>query len=162
MRRISENGLLFAAAWETFSPVAYRATKAEKHLTIGYGHYGPDVREGQRISKEDALTLLWVDMDKCERAVDAVAHRSLTQAQFDAVVDLCFNAGTGVIGATTGTGQALRNGNVELLRAKLSQFIYQAGKPLLGLKRRTTGRIALFDGDVWQVAERKGREVAKL
>ena len=162
MRRMSENGLLFAAAWETFSPVAYRATKAEKYLTIGYGHYGPDVKEGQKISQNDALTLLWVDMEKCERAVDAVASNRLTPSQFDAVVDLCFNAGTGVIAASTGTGMYLRNGNVEGLRAKLSQFIYQGGKPLLGLKRRTAGRLELFDGMPWREAERIGRAVQKL
>lgn len=162
MRRMSENGLLFAAAWESFSPVAYRATRSEKYLTIGYGHYGSDVKEGQRISKEDALTLLWVDMEKCERAVHAVAHKSLTSAQFDAVVDLCFNAGVGVIGPDKGTGIYLRAGNIEGLRAKLSRFIYQSGKPLLGLKRRTEGRLALFDGKTWKEAERIGRAVAKL
>ena len=162
MRRISENGLLFAAAWESFSPIAYRATKQEKYLTIGYGHYGSDVRDGQTISQNDALTLLWVDMDKCERAVDKVASGRLTQSQFDAVVDLCFNAGVGVIGPNTGTGTYLRNGNIEGLRAKLSQFIYQGGKPLLGLKRRTTGRLALFDGMTWREAERIGRAVKSL
>ena len=162
MRRMTENGLRFVAAWETFSPVAYKATKAEQHFTIGFGHYGPDVKAGQRISEEDAYTQLWVDMAKAERAVDAVAHRSLTQAQFDAVVDLVFNAGSGVIGPATGTGVYLRAGSIEGLRSKLSQFIYQGGKPMLGLKRRVTGRLALFDGKTWREAERIGRAVKSL
>ena len=158
-RNISDNGLHFTAAWEQFRGTAYRATSAEEYLTIGYGHYGSDVKEGQKITEGQALILLNRDMAAAVKAVDAVAHPSLTQAQFDAVVDLVFNAGTGVIAATTGTGQALRAGDVKTLRQKLSLFINQNGKPVLGLKRRTAGRLALFDGKPWQEAEKIGRAV---
>lgn len=47
---------------EQFKDTAYRATKDEKHLTIGYGHYGPDVKENQKITQEDALNLLRSDI----------------------------------------------------------------------------------------------------
>lgn len=159
MRNISNNGLKFTAAWEQFRGTAYRATPAEKYLTIGYGHYGSDVKEGQKITEGQALILLNRDMAAAVKAVDAVAHPSLTQAQFDAVVDLLFNAGAGVIAATTGTGQALRAGDVKTLRAKLALFINQNGKPVLGLRRRVAGRLALFDGKPWQEAEKIGRAV---
>ena len=159
MRSISDNGLKFVAAWEQFRGTAYRATSAEEYLTIGYGHYGSDVKEGQKITEGQALILLNRDMAAAVKAVDAVAHPSLTQAQFDAVVDLVFNAGAGVIAATTGTGQALRAGDVKTLRAKLALFINQNGKPVLGLRRRVAGRLALFDGKPWQEAEKIGRAV---
>ena len=158
-RNISDNGLHFTAAWEQFRGTAYRATSAEEYLTIGYGHYGSDVKEGQKITEGQALILLNRDMAAAVKAVDAVAHPSLTQAQFDAVVDLVFNAGAGVIAATTGTGQALRAGDVKTLRAKLALFINQNGKPVLGLRRRVAGRLALFDGKPWQEAEKIGRAV---
>ena len=158
-RNISDNGLHFTAAFEQFRGTAYRATSAEEYLTIGYGHYGSDVKEGQKITEGQALILLNRDMAAAVKAVDAVAHPSLTQAQFDAVVDLVFNAGTGVIAATTGTGQALRAGDVKTLRAKLALFINQNGKPVLGLRRRVAGRLALFDGKPWQEAENIGRAV---
>lgn len=158
-RNISDNGLHFTAAWEQFRGTAYRATTAEKYLTIGYGHYGSDVKEGQKITEGQALLLLNRDMAAAVKAVDAVAHQSLTQAQFDAVVDLVFNAGTGVIASNTGTGQALRAGDVKTLRAKLALFINQNGKPVLGLRRRVAGRLALFDGKPWQEAEKIGRAV---
>lgn len=158
-RNISDNGLHFTAAWEQFRGTAYRATPAEKYLTIGYGSYGPHVKEGQKITEGQALILLNRDMAAAVKAVDAVAHPSLTQAQFDAVVDLVFNAGAGVIAASTGTGKALRAGDVSTLRQKLPQFINQNGKPLLGLRRRATGRLALFDGKPWQEAEKIGRAV---
>ena len=158
-RNISDNGLKFTAAFEQFRGTAYRATPAEKYLTIGYGHYGSDVKEGQKITEGQALILLNRDMASAVKAVDAVAHPSLTQAQFDAVVDLVFNAGAGVIASNTGTGQALRAGDVKTLRAKLALFINQNGKPVLGLRRRVAGRLALFDGKPWQEAEKIGRAV---
>ena len=158
-RNISDNGLKFVAAWEQFRGTAYRATPAEKYLTIGYGSYGPHVKEGQKITEGQALILLNRDMSAAVKAVDAVAHPSLTQAQFDAVVDLVFNAGAGVIAPNTGTGQALRAGDVKTLRAKLALFINQNGKPVLGLRRRVAGRLALFDGKPWQEAENIGRAV---
>lgn len=158
-RNISENGLHFTAAWESFKAKAYRATKDEKYLTIGYGHYGADVKEGQTITEEEALELLHKDMAKAVAAVDAAASQSLTQSQFDAVCDLVYNAGAGVIAASTGTGQALRRGDIATLRHKISLFINQNGKPLLGLRRRTAGRLALFDGMLWQQAEKVGRAV---
>lgn len=158
-RNISDNGLHFTAAWEQFRGTAYRATPAEKYLTIGYGSYGPHVKDGQKITDGKALILLNRDMAAAVKAVDAVAHPSLTQAQFDAVVDLVFNAGAGVIASTTGTGQALRAGDVKTLRAKLALFINQNGKPVLGLRRRVAGRLALFDGKPWQEAEKIGRAV---
>ena len=126
-RNISDNGLHFTAAWEQFRGTAYRATPAEKYLTIGYGSYGPHVKEGQKITEGQALILLNRDMAAAVKAVDAVAHPSLTQAQFDVVVDLVFNAGAGVIAPNTGTGQALRAGDVKTLRAKLALFINQNG-----------------------------------
>lgn len=159
MRTMSDNGLHFTAAFEQFRGTAYRATPAEKYLTIGYGSYGPHVKEGQKITEGQALILLNRDMAAAVKAVDAVAHPSLTQAQFDAVVDLVFNAGAGVIASNTGTGQALRAGDVKTLRAKLALFINQNGKPVLGLRRRVAGRLALFDGKPWQEAEKIGRAV---
>ena len=159
MRNISNNGLHFTAAWEQFRGTAYRATSAEKYLTIGYGSYGPHVKPGQKITEGQALILLNRDMAAAVKAVDAVAHPSLTQAQFDAVVDLVFNAGPGVIAPNTGTGKALRAGDVKTLRAKLALFINQNGKPVLGLRRRVAGRLALFDGKSWQEAEKIGRAV---
>ena len=158
-RNISDNGLHFTAAFEQFRGRAYKATAAEKYWTIGYGHYAIDVKPTDTMTPGQALITLNKDMAYAVKAVDAVAHPSLTQAQFDAVVDLVFNAGAGVIASNTGTGQALRAGDVKTLRAKLALFINQNGKPVLGLRRRVAGRLALFDGKPWQEAEKIGRAV---
>jgi lysozyme len=161
MRTLSDNGLQFTKAWETFSSKPYFATAHEKSIglyTWGYGRTGKNPPDGS-ITPGQALILLNRDMAAAVKAVDAVAHSSLTQAQFDAMVDLVFNVGPGAIGSNTGTGQALRAGDVKTLRAKLALFINQNGKPVLGLRRRVAGRLALFDGKPWQEAEKIGRAV---
>lgn len=161
-RTVSDNAVEFARRWETFKPVPYYATAKEKErgiLTWGYGHTGTRAQAPASITEPDALALLRQDMAEAERQVDAVAHPLVTGPYFDAMVDLVFNAGPKVIGADTGTGQALRRGDIAILRTKLPQFIYQGGKVMLGLRRRATGRLALFDGKSAAEAEAIGRAV---
>ena len=162
MRTISENGLLFTSLWEKFIPVAYKATHSEKYYTIGWGHYGPDVKQGQRITKEEAIALLKSDMSKAVKKADSLVSEKFTQSQFDAICDLCFNVGTGVIekdSTLNDFDDAVRNGDIVNTRRIMAQFINQAGKPLLGLRRRTSGRLALFDGKSALEAEIIGRAV---
>lgn len=161
-RTVSDNAVEFARRWETFKPVPYYATAKEKArgiLTWGYGHTGTRAQAPASITEPSARALLRQDMEEAERQVDAVAHPLVTGPYFDAMVDLVFNAGPKVIGADTGTGQALRRGDIATLRTKLPQFIYQGGKVMLGLRRRATGRLALFDGKSAAEAEAIGRAV---
>lgn len=161
-RTVSDNAVEFARRWETFKPVPYYATAKEKErgiLTWGYGHTGTRAQAPASITEPDSRALLRQDMAEAERQVDAVAHPLVTGPYFDAMVDLVFNAGPKVIGADTGTGQALRRGDIATLRTKLPQFIYQGGKVMLGLRRRATGRLALFDGKSAAEAEAIGRAV---
>lgn len=164
-RDISNNGLKFTATWEQLRTKAYRATQNEKYLTIGYGHYGPDVKPGDTITADGALNLLYKDMAKAVRKASELVHPSFNQAQFDAIVDLCFNVGTSVIEKDNVLGDfddAVRLGDIPKAREIMGQFIYQNKKPLLGLKRRAVGRIALFDGKSWLEAEAIGRGVKSL
>lgn len=161
-RTVSDNAVEFARRWETFKPVPYYATAKEKErgiLTWGYGHTGTRAQAPASITEPDARALLRQDMAEAERQVDAVAHPLVTGPYFDAMVDLVFNAGPKVIGADTGTGQALRRGDIATLRTKLPQFIYQGGKVMLGLRRRATGRLVLFNGKSAAEAEAIGRAV---
>jgi len=47
--------------FEGFDEVA-RKGAGEEYFTIGHGHYGPDVKEGQTISKKDAALLFQKDI----------------------------------------------------------------------------------------------------
>ena len=161
-RNISDNGLKFTAAWETFASKAYRATKDEKYLTIGFGHYGPDVKPTDTITEAEAYLLLKKDMAEAIKLADSIASLKFNQAQFDAICDLIFNVGPKAVAAGTGTGQAVRAGDVKTLESKLPQFRNQAGKPVLGIYRRAMGRLALFQGKSWEEAEKYGRGIKSL
>lgn len=164
-RNISENGLHFTAAWEKFREKPYYATEEEREkgiITWGYGHTGKPSQAPAAITEEEALALLNSDMAKAVRKADELTSQRFTQSQFDAICDLCFNVGTGVIEKDAVLGDfddAVRTGNVAETRRIMAQFIYQGKKPLLGLRRRTAGRLALFDGMLWQQAEKVGRDV---
>lgn len=161
-RNISDNGLKFTAAWETFASKAYRATKDEKYLTIGFGHYGPDVKPTDTMTEAEAYLLLKKDMAEAVKLADSIASLKFNQAQFDAICDLIFNVGPKAVAAGTGTGQAVRVGDVKTLESKLPQFRNQAGKPVLGIYRRAMGRLALFQGKSWEEAEKYGRGIKSL
>lgn len=75
---------------------AYKARPAEKYWTIGYGHYGPDVKEGDVITKERADELFKQDLKARENAVNALGM-DLNQWQFDALVDFAYNCGIGAL-----------------------------------------------------------------
>jgi len=63
-------------------------------LTVGYGHTGPDVFEGQEITQDEANTLLRLDLARFEAAVTRNLNTA-SQCQFDACVSLCYNIGEG-------------------------------------------------------------------
>lgn len=159
--RLSDNGLRFIAAWETFQARPYFATKTEQArgiYTWGYGHTGRNPPDS--ITRDDAMALLRRDVSNAEDYVNANAHPSINQAQFDALVDLVINTGPGPILKDDINGDfddAVRLGNWASVRATLPLFRTQAGKVLTGLVRRANGRQALFDGKQWDVAERIGR-----
>jgi len=74
--------------------VAYR--DSGNVLTIGWGHTGPDVFEGQTISEAQAETLFQKDVRlKAENWVDRFITVPITQKQRDALISFTYNAGSG-------------------------------------------------------------------
>ena len=57
-KNISSNGVVLIKSFEGFSRVACKALPSEKYLTIGYGHYGKDVKPNQTITEAEAVKLL--------------------------------------------------------------------------------------------------------
>ena len=71
--------------WEGCRLKAYRCPAGV--LTIGYGHTGPDVREGMTITAAQAVALFNSDVDKFASSVEAsLSGVDLKQKQFDAIV----------------------------------------------------------------------------
>lgn len=142
----------FVKKWETFVPVA-------KHLpadppgvfTIGWGHTGPEVEVGQKISQKDADALLERDMAAATFAVQSgVESVSTTQCQFDAMVSLCYNIGAGhFLGSTL--LKMHRLGRPFAAAMEFPRWHYSAGEKRRGLIRRRFQEASLYSDERWQV-----------
>lgn len=113
--------------------------------TIGYGHTGPDVHPGQSITEAQAEALLHADLTTAIQCVRRAVQVELTQEQFDALVDFCFNAGRGNFESST----LLRFINQNDFTNAAEQFglwVHAAGNVVPGLVRRRAAEVGLFLG----------------
>ena len=89
----SKNGIDLIKRFEGCRLTAYKPVAAEQHYTIGYGHYGADVKKGQTITQAQAEKLLKNDLVRYENHVKQYVKFSMNQNQFDALVSFCYNCG---------------------------------------------------------------------
>ena len=102
--------------------------------TIGVGHT-KGVKQGQKITEAQAISLLKGDLLPCENYVNNLGVCK-TQGQFDALVDFCFNLGTGALGRST-LLKYIRQGKAEqYIRGEFAKWIKSGGKTLAGLVKR--------------------------
>lgn len=81
---------------KSFEKCVLRAYQDEGGVwTIGWGHTGKDVTEGEWWSQEMADQTLLDDLGVAERAVSSCVHRELNANQFSALVSFVFNEGSG-------------------------------------------------------------------
>lgn len=94
---MNKEGLALLKSLEGCRLTAYKLAN-EKYYTIGYGHYGADVRKGQTITQAEAEALFLEDLKKFEKHVDNVAvkkYGTLTANQHAALTSYCYNRGLG-------------------------------------------------------------------
>lgn len=89
--------------------------------TIGWGHTGPDAREGNEITNSRAESLLSQDIREAEDDIRRLVKRDLTQGQFDALVSWQFN--TGALGKST-LLRELNAGNYAAVPGQLRRWVY--------------------------------------
>lgn len=119
--------------FEGFRRDAYR--DAAGVLTIGYGHTGRDVREGDRITTYGAEQLLLLDLKEHEAAVRQL-HVARSQGQFDALVSFSFNLGVGRLQRSTLLKVIRRGGSKMAIMREFKRWVFAGGKKLNGLERR--------------------------
>lgn len=101
---ISQRGIDFIKQYEGCLTTATRLT-GEKYLTIGYGHYGADVKEGQTITEEKANELLKADLTAYTNLVlEHCSYLDLNQAQVDSLTSFTYNCGFGNLKKLTANG----------------------------------------------------------
>lgn len=150
---ISETGLDLIRRFEGKSNVSYLCPAGK--WTIGYGHTGPDVKGGMRITDEVAEQLLLQGAAKAERIVKNAVKVRLNQNHFDALVSFVFNVGPGKAGERDGF-VTLKDGRPSTLLRRLNEgdyfraadqfplWKYSNGKELAGLVARRAAEKALF------------------
>jgi GH24 family phage-related lysozyme (muramidase) len=120
--------------------------------TIGYGHTGPNVKAGLKITQLDAESLLLSDIERFARAVDTWIKVDLTNNQRCALISFTFNVGIGALQEST-LRKRLNNGEdpVKVAMEELPRWNKGDGKILEGLVRRRRAEVELFCHGVKQV-----------
>ena len=140
---LSAAGLALTKSFEGFRSEAYQDSAGV--WTIGYGHTGPDVKPGRRISEFEAEALLRADLAMCVACVNRAVEVPLTQSQFDALVDFCFNVGRGAFLRSSLLGYVNRE-DFYAVGVQFMNWVNAGGRPVEGLVRRRTAEAALFRG----------------
>lgn len=116
--------------------------------TIGYGHI-QGVKQGMKISLEEAEDLLRQDLVRYEDAVTKAVKIEINENQFAALTSFCFNLGPNSLFQST----LLKLLNQEKIADAANEFPRwdkAGGQSLLGLSRRRRAERALFLGESWE------------
>lgn len=127
-------------------------------LTIGYGHTGPDVFEGQVISEQQAEDLLVKDLAHHEAFVEGVVTVPLNDNQRAALTSFAFNVGNGSLRDST-LLKKLNAGDVEGASNEFTRWVHgtvNGVKTVLpGLVKRRASERALFRGEPVQLGNER-------
>jgi lysozyme len=114
--------------------------------TVGYGHcIAPRESIPDELTEEQATAILISDVRSAEQAIGRLVHVPLTQGQFDALVDFCFNMGAGRLAAST-LLKELNAGQYAHAGLQLLRWDCAAGAPNAGLRVRRTAELQLWTG----------------
>jgi GH24 family phage-related lysozyme (muramidase) len=141
--KISQNGVNLIKSFEGLVLRAYKPLETEQYWTIGYGHYGEDVNEGEKITKIGAEKLLKKDLERYEEYVSDYVTVKLNQNQFDALVSFCYNLGGGALKNST-LLKKLNKGDYIGASNEFGKWVNAGGKRLNGLVRRREQEKELF------------------
>ena len=99
--------------------------------TIGVGHT-KGVKQGQTITKAQAMTLLKGDLLPCENYVNNLGVCK-TQGQFDSLVSFSFNLGTAALGRSTLLKYIRQGQAAQYIRGEFAKWVNSKGMRLKGL-----------------------------
>lgn len=137
--KISQNGINLIISFEGLRLKAYKPVSTEKYYTIGYGHYGSDVKKDMVIDKKKAIELLKNDCRKFENNVNKYQpHYNFNQNQYDAMVSFAYNIGS--IDGLTKNGTR----SIEEIEKAIPLYNKAGGKVLKGLTVRRNKELDLF------------------
>ncbi|WJH28464.1 lysozyme [Paenibacillus sp. CC-CFT742] len=143
VRKISNAGIKLIKLFEGCKLTAYKPVSTEQYWTIGWGHYGSDVKQGMTITQAQADAMLIADLAKYEAYVNNPSYvpvtDKLTQNQFDALTSFCYNTGPGNL------KQLCKDRTVAQIAESITKYNKAGGKVLNGLVRRRKAELDLYN-----------------
>ena len=134
----------FVEQWEGFRETAYVCPAGK--LTIGFGHTGDDVHEGDIVTYHEAYSLLVADLHKHVMSLASYVNVPVTEGQFIALASLAFNVGS-VPMKCPKLMRALNAGDVESAAREFLDVNKANGKVQPGLTKRRMAEAKLFLGE---------------
>lgn len=122
---------------EGFGDTAYKL-KGEEFFTIGYGHYGEDVKEGQTITKQEAEELLRKDVQERLPVIRAAITNFDTLSK-DLQVEIAQSWFRGGIAGSPKTIALINEGKFEEASEEFLDNNEYRTTPYRGVKRRMRG-----------------------
>ncbi|HLI03991.1 MAG TPA: lysozyme [Terracidiphilus sp.] len=115
--------------------------------TIGYGHrLLPPESFPDGVTEEQAGELLAADIREAEQAVRRLVRVPLSQGQFDALVDFCFNLGSGRLAASTLLAD-LNSGRYDAAAEQLLLWDHAGNRESAALRARRQAEFHLWHGN---------------
>ena len=119
-----------------------------KVWTIGYGstkyQNGNPVKQGDKITQQEAETLLSDTLDEFSNGVSKLIKVELNDNQFSALVSFAFNLGVGALSKSTLLKKVNSNPNDKTIEKEFMKWVNAGGKKLNGLVRRRTAESKLY------------------
>ena len=140
--KISDKGIELIKHFEGCELHAYKDSVGV--VTIGYGHTGSDVAEGQTVTEEEAEEILRKDLTKFEDYVKNYVECELNQEQFDALVAWTFNLGPGNLKSST-LLKRLNENDYDDVPNQIRRWNRAGGEVVSGLVRRRNSEAHLFE-----------------
>ena len=148
--KINEAGLSLIKSFEGCRLEAYKCPAGV--WTIGYGHTA-GVKQGMKITLEEADKMLREDVEKFEKKVDKYnSIYNFNENQFSALVSFAFNVGN--IDQLTANGTR----SLSVVHEKILLYNKANGKTLSGLVRRRQAEYKLF-GESENVSSEKSEGI---
>ncbi|MFL0198810.1 cell wall-binding repeat-containing protein [Clostridium sp. WILCCON 0269] len=140
---ISELLVNFTASYEGYSAIPYGGADSQ-NSTIGYGHVILPGEKYSNLTEQQAWNLLMKDLQSTANGVNSFTDSlTLSQQQFDALVDFAYNCGVNALQESTLFNDISAGASADTLKTDFQIWSYCNGTPLIGLYRR---RI-----DEWQI-----------
>lgn len=151
MRSVPQRAVAFVREHEGCRLDAYQDSALV--WTIGYGHTGPEVHPGLRISPRQAEIYLKADLAtagaRLGKVVKAEAIAGLNECQYAALLSFVFNLGAN---ADWTIWKRLDAGELDDVPVQMARFVFAGGRKLRGLVNRRSAEIALWHEDAEEAA----------